>query len=724
MSDFVVNVTNAGAANVVVANGSTVSTTVGNGGSVNVAIGGVSPGNATVVSGTLTINSTETLSAGTPAYAKNVGSVYAAKIDLGIPAGAFTNVLVGNTTTLAAGSNATVNGTQSGANLTLAFGIPRGQNGLTPSVSVGSVTTSEPGSTATVVATPSNNGASLTLNFTIPRGDPGANGTDGTIVTLSNATPANLGTAAAGSSTLVARADHVHQLPVIAYGNLSGVPGNFPTNTTLVSGLSAGYSSINHAHNYVTSLNNLTGGLTLVAGGNVTLAASGSTITLSAAGGGIGENDAVDGGDYVGQITASLTFVTQPQSQNLAITFSSWANAAVVTNVTRGISTSGYVQATDKFYIGSLDGGGLWYSSNLSVWQPINAPLSPAYATSIVSNGTRTIVAVTNPDANAQNAAYYTDDDTSWSPAITSSGQVAAIAYGAGRFVALQRLSGGYTDSTLSNPMLIKVLTSTDGVNWTQRALPDNYSSGISLSYGAGVFVATFTRSYDPWSGSGYPFNNTRYATSTDGINWTSRSLPGADGSYRPTSVAYGGGVHALVRYGASTNTVYTSTNGANWTARTLPASGQWNVIRYAAGKFILTSTLSTTDIVTSTDGITWTLGDLGASREWGVATGNSSTVFVPASNLALPGRFASATSATATLTVEATVPGGVPVSYQWQRSVDGGTSWSNVSNATSQTLSLTNITLSDSGTRYRVFATAAGVPSAYSSSALLTVSE
>jgi len=337
MSDINVTVTNAGSSTVTASSSSTYTATVGNGGAVNVSLGTISPGNATVVSGTLTINSTTTLNAGQAAYAKNVGTAYAASLDLGIPAGPATLVGVGNTTTLASGSNATVTSNVSGSNLTLAFGIPRG---VTPSFAIGNVVTGAAGSSASVTATATNSGANVTLDLTIPRGDPGtsgSNGANGTSITLSDGTPANLGTAAAGSSTLAARADHTHNLPVIAYGNLSGTPSNFPTNTTLVSGLSANYSAISHGHNYVTSLNNLTGNLTLAAGSNVTLTANGSTLTLSSTGG-ITANDSIDGGDYVGQLVYSgtITITQQPQNQsatNAAATFSVSATVSPVGNL-------------------------------------------------------------------------------------------------------------------------------------------------------------------------------------------------------------------------------------------------------------------------------------------------------------------------------------------------------------------------------------------------------
>lgn len=310
MSVINVTVTNAGAANVSVSSGSTVNATVGNGGAVNVSTGTISPGNATVVSGTLTINSTTTLAPGSNATVTNKGTAYAAVLDIGIPTGAAGPQGVPGP----AGING-INGT----------------NGVTPSFAIGNVVTGAAGSSASVTATPSNNGANVTLDLTIPRGDPGTNGTNGSTLTLSDATPSALGTASAGTSSTVSRADHTHQLPVIAYANLTGTPSNFPTNTALVSGLSAGYSVINHAHNYVTSLNNLTGALTLAAGSNVTLTSANGTVTINAQSG-FDANAVLDGGEYIGEIVYSgtITITQQPQNQTASNGAASFSAAATV----------------------------------------------------------------------------------------------------------------------------------------------------------------------------------------------------------------------------------------------------------------------------------------------------------------------------------------------------------------------------------------------------------
>jgi hypothetical protein len=431
MSVINVTVTNAGAANVSVSNGSTVNATVGNGGAVNVAIGTISPGNATVVSGTLTINSTTTLAAGSSAFAKNVGTAFAASLDIGIPAGPATLVSVGNTTTLAAGSSATVNGTTSGSNLTLAFGIPagaNGTNGVTPRFAIGNVTTGAAGSSASVTATTTNSGANVTLDLTIPRGDPGtsgSNGTNGTSITLSDATPANLGTASAGSSNLAARADHIHGLPVIAYGNLSGVPANFPTNTTLVSGLNSSYSGINHGHNYVTALNNLTGSLTLAAGSNVTLTSNGSTLTIDSQAG-LDGNTVIDGGDYAGEIiySGTITITQQPSNQtavNNAASFSVAANVSPAGNLAYQWQRSDNNGSTWLTVVGATASNvslsGLTVASDNN--DRYRVVVSSSGAASVTSNAA-TLTVPTNPDGDGTAASPWEIDSNFTSRTFTA----------------------------------------------------------------------------------------------------------------------------------------------------------------------------------------------------------------------------------------------------------------------------------------------------------------
>jgi hypothetical protein len=75
--------------------------------------------------------------------------------------------------------------------------------------------------------------------------------------------------------------------------------------------------------------------------------------------------------------------------------------------------------------------------------------------------------------------------------------------------------------------------------------------------------------------------------------------------------------------------------------------------------------------------------------------------------------------NAGATFSVAAT---GSSPSYQWQVSTDGGVTYSNLAGATSSTLSLTGLTSTQNGNRYRAVVTVAGCGSVTSSAVILTV--
>ena len=648
-----------------------------------------------------------------------------------------TTIAVGNVSTLSAGSSATVVGTSSnsGANLTLAFGIPQG---ATPAFAIGNVTTGAAGSSASVVATATNSGANVTLDLTIPRGDPGtsgSNGTNGTVVTLSDATPANLGTAAPGSSNLAARADHVHALPVIAYGNLSGVPSNFPTNTTLVSGLSAGYSASNHAHNYVTALNNLTGGLTLAAGGNVTLTSNGSTLTISAAGG-LGENDAVDGGNYVGEIP-SIIFSLNPQSQTINLPIGvTFGNATAITsnisdsfaigNVVTGAAYAEsfaalngvlFARSHTSPYVGvgqSVDDGATWTRRT-----DMSGGTTGSYGElSIASNSTRTVLSSGVGSGASGSGWFYSDDGLATVTHVSNAALIGpprnahrfnarSVVWFAGRFIAVRPTS---TNSATGQDVTGAILSSTDGVQWSQSLAFDQWDVYGVFIVGSTVLVVGASLT----------------ASSSDGVSWSTAAGLGV-----PATIVTDG-VRLVGVLGGGLG-VKTSTNGTSWQTSNVPITV--NLLHYARGLFWAWDTYNSgnpsfvvrsNQIATSPDGIAWTLNTHNQNMQLfgAVAASNSSVLWLGLTNSgsgSLRATVAS-TSGSANLTVGATLTGGNPISYQWQRSTDAGSSWLNVANATATTVSLTNITAGDNGTRYRALASATGAATVNSQSATLTV--
>ena len=185
-----------------------------------------------------------------------------------------------------------------------------------------------------------------------------------------------------------------------------------------------------------------------------------------------------------------------------------------------------------------------------------------------------------------------------------------------------------------------RVMTSPDGVTWTSRSsAADNTWYGVTFAKDSsnpnatvqnGLFVAVAS------SGTG-----NRAMTSTDGINWTSRTTPIPGAGFEPgwTSVTYGNGLFVAVAQIGTGNRVMTSPDGVTWTSRTTPVPGAgtepaWRSVTYANGLFVAVATSGTGNrVMTSTDGINWTLGTSPADNQWySVTYGNGVYVAVAAS--------------------------------------------------------------------------------------------
>ena len=139
--------------------------------------------------GQVAVGTTTTLSAGSPATVNNSGTAYNAILNFGIPqgiqgatgatgptgpngptgaTGTAATIAVGTTTTLASGSPATVSNSGSSSAATFNFGIPQGIPGTAATIAVGTTTTTAPGTSATV--TNSGTSSAAVFNFGIPKG--------------------------------------------------------------------------------------------------------------------------------------------------------------------------------------------------------------------------------------------------------------------------------------------------------------------------------------------------------------------------------------------------------------------------------------------------------------------------------------------------------------------------------------------------------------------------
>ena len=152
---------------------------------------------------TITVGSTTTGNPGTNASVINSGSSSAAILDFVIPRGATgangeaATISVGTTTTGAPGSNASVINSGDEQDAVLEFTIPTGAAGPAATVTVGSVQTVAPEYPATV--TNSGTTSAAVLDFEIPQGiagTPGQDGQDGqaATVTVGSTTTGNPGT--------------------------------------------------------------------------------------------------------------------------------------------------------------------------------------------------------------------------------------------------------------------------------------------------------------------------------------------------------------------------------------------------------------------------------------------------------------------------------------------------------------------------------------------------
>ena len=168
------------------------------------------------------------------------------------------------------------------------------------------------------------------------------------------------------------------------------------------------------------------------------------------------------------------------------------------------------------------------------------------------------------------------------------------VAYGNGRFVTVG--SGG------------KTLVSTDGGgNWTPGSAPTG-NILWRIEYGAGIFVAT------EFSVAGV------LHTSTNGLNWTARSLPSTN---RLNELVLGKNPSGNSLFAAVgfAGTVLTSTNGINWTLQDIGTQRiSLRSVAYGEGLFVAI-TISGEYIYSENGGVTWFQKDIPASVLTDVAT-------------------------------------------------------------------------------------------------------
>ena len=155
------------------------------------------------------------------------------------------------------------------------------------------------------------------------------------------------------------------------------------------------------------------------------------------------------------------------------------------------------------------------------------------------SNGSR-IVAV---PSSSTTSGYYTDDGVTWTSTrvSTNSRRWAGVAYGNGRFVAIE------TDTT-------DIAYSEDGVTWTEASNGLSYALNC-IVYGNGRFVAK--------NGLAASTSCNILAYSENGVNWTLVDIP--DNNYLWTGIAFGDDKFVMVNRDYGYDGVTYSHDGAEW---------------------------------------------------------------------------------------------------------------------------------------------------------------
>ena len=153
--------------------------------------------------------------------------------------------------------------------------------------------------------------------------------------------------------------------------------------------------------------------------------------------------------------------------------------------------------------------------------------------------------------------------------------------------------------------------TSTDGITWTVRtstAAASGFGTSGSIPQNL-LYAAGKTNQYVLSGVNGPTVVVSAVSTSTDGITWTTRAVPNfANGSNVITSSAFGASTYVLGgNFGVSTRLV-ASTDGVTWTTQTTTfLQGDYcSGLVYGNGVFIIVDSIQNAPIGISTNGTTW----------------------------------------------------------------------------------------------------------------------
>jgi hypothetical protein len=156
---------------------------------------------------------------------------------------------------------------------------------------------------------------------------------------------------------------------------------------------------------------------------------------------------------------------------------------------------------------------------------------------------------------------------------------------------------------------------STDGLTWSSITMPTS-AAWTGIAYGVGYWVTVAS------GGATAQYSN------SDGLSWKASTLPS---SATWTHVVYGNGAFVTIDAGAaSQKAAYSIDYGKTWASATLPSAQTWTSIAYGGNIFVAIATGGTVACYSTDGGATWTASVLPRSTTWSsVAYGNGRFVAV-----------------------------------------------------------------------------------------------
>jgi hypothetical protein len=288
-----------------------------------------------------------------------------------------------------------------------------------------------------------------------------------------------------------------------------------------------------------------------------------------------------------------------------------WNNGALATganaiagSVFRFVTVQGAASGANSNSVSHSVDGTTWLTSTL-----------PSVANWVdVTFGNGRFVAIADSSQEGKGKAAYSLDGITWYASyLPDNQQYTSIQYAQGLFHVLGANHYG--------------ATSPDGINWTTRNT--SLTNVTVTSTAKDTTAATYTALTLPtnaywqdviWDGAkfiavGHDNSAAAYgASSTDGITWSSVTLPLVSSTYSYSAIAYNGSTKYVALI-ADTRHIASSSDGTTWagTINAIPTAGGWSDMIFAGGKFVAVSGAQNRTAY-STDGVTWLNGTISAS--------------------------------------------------------------------------------------------------------------